>query len=183
MAQACNLLITHDVQHAEYARDNARGVLAHLGASGQFLEDSPPGVFEVVLPGDPRALVRAAAALCTEDPSRFAHTHHWRPVEAWVKAEKKDMVQAIEGLAPRIGPEDTWRLTLDIHGPSQWHTHDLLKPLTDPVKRGRVHLDDPAKELRVDILGSRAGIALLERGDDLSVDQLRGKQMALPQEV
>lgn len=182
-APHCNLLVTYDVQHREFAQRNANRVLVELGASPRFLEGSPPGVFEVVVPGDARLVARAARELCRQDPLKFAHTHHWRPVELWVESELPAMVRSAEQLGKRIGPGDSWRLTLEIHGPSKWHSSDLVKPLTDPVKGGVVRMDDPAKVLRVDILGRRAGFAVLDRGDELSVDKERQALMAMPQDI
>lgn len=180
---ACNLLVTHDLQHAASARDNVRHVLAHLGASGRFLEVATPGAFALDVPGDARLVVRAAADRCRHDAPRFAHTHHWRPVDAWVRSELREMTRAVERLAPRIGPEDPWRLTLAIHGPSRWRTADLVPPLTEPIRRGRVQLVHAVKELRVDLLGDHAAIALLEPGDDLSVDTARRLVLTMAQDV
>lgn len=179
----CNLLVTHDRQHDARARDNVRHVLAHLGASGRFLDPPTPGGFALDVPGDARMVVRAAADRCRHDPSRFAHTHHWRPVDAWVRSEVRAMTRAVERLAPRIAANDPWRLTLAIHGPSPFRTADLVAPLTAPIRHGRVQLVHAAKELRVDVLGDRAAIAVLERGDDLSVDAERRLVLTTAQDV
>lgn len=177
-----NLLITYDPAHREAAEANARSVLDELSAGARFLGNWP-GVFEVAITGDPRLVVQNARALCRSDPSRFNHTHHWRPVDAWARSELPDMAGAAQKLGAGIAEGETWKLSLAIHGPSRWRAHDLVKPLTDPVKRGPVRLDDPAKELRVDVLGERTAVALLERGEDLSVDKVREATLAMPQDV
>lgn len=179
----CNLLVTYDVQHREAAQRSVRGVLGHLALAANFREPSPPGIFELVVPGDARAAVREARELCQREPWRFARTHHWRPVDAWTSSDLADMVRAVEALAGRIRPRDAWRLTLQIHGPSRWHQRDLVKPLTDPIRAGIVRLHDPAKELRVDVIGEEAGVAVLDRGDDLSIDGLLRAMREIPQEV
>lgn len=180
--QAPNVLITHDVQHREAARSNARHVLEELEASPLFLDDPVPGVFAVALGRDPRSILGAARGLCRREPTRFAHTHHWRPVDRWTRADLDAMRDDVAALAPGIGPGDTWRLTAEVHGPSRWHANDLVRPLTDPVRRGMVRMRDPSKVLRVDIFGERAAITLLGRADDLSVDEVLQATMAMPYE-
>ncbi|HEV8361497.1 MAG TPA: hypothetical protein VGR28_13690 [Candidatus Thermoplasmatota archaeon] len=183
MASPCNLLITHDAPHREAARRNADAVLEALESGARFAPAAPEGVFEVVASRDRRRLLEEARGLCGRDPRRFAHTHHWRPVDAWVPSNLPDMVQAVRELAPRISSRDVWKLSADIHGASPLRLHDLVRPLTDPVQGGRVQMHDPDKELRVDVLGPWAALAVLARGEDLRVDLVRRATMAVAQDV
>jgi hypothetical protein len=179
----CNLLVTYDVQHREAAMGHAGKALVAAGARPHFLRDAPPGIFEVHVPGDARAVLARLRSMCREDPSRFAHTHHWRPVDDWARSTPPSMRQAAEALGKRIAAWDSWRLTVDIHGPSPLHAHDLIGPLTAGISQGVPRMRSPQKVLRVDIVANQAAFALLEPGDDLSVDQVRAAELAMPQDV
>lgn len=182
-AVPCNLLVTCDTHHREAARLHVEAVLAQLGSRPRQVEGAPPGLLEFWVQGDPRAAVRHARQLCREDPRRFAHTHHWRPVDAWTGSDLDALVLAVGRLAPRIGPRDTWRLTVDIHGPSGWRSAELVKVLTQVVQQGIVQLHAPDKELRVDVLGGLAALAVLARGDELAVHAEREAALKEPQDA
>jgi len=179
---AWNLLITCDPGHEHAAREHARAALQALGLGVRFRADAGPGTLEARVDADPRDVVHQIEELARRDPRALGHTHHWRPVDAWVPSDLRSLRREVGAVAQGIGPWEAWRLTVQVHRAAGPTAHDLVEPLSEAVAHGVVRMHDPDKVLRVDVVGEAAGIALLEPGDDLSVDRVRAEGFHLQQE-
>lgn len=169
-----NILVTFHQNAKVLAEEEVRRNLKEVGASLEQLGESEvEGLFEALVIGDAKRAVADVRALCYDRPGAFQHTHHWVPIELWVPCEEQDMVDAAKELGKGIGEGDRWMMHLHKrHLPA--HTTDLLMLLTEPIDAGIVDLEDPEKVVVVEILGGRAGMALVRKDEILDVNKVRG---------
>ena len=168
-----NLLVTY---HGGLEGLGETEVRARLQEAGGILEELKrseiDGVFVCRVSGDAKKVVADVRTICIGAPDLFQETHHWTPVERWVKAEPGEMAAAAGELGMGIGQNDRWMLVLRKRR-TQLHTMDLIKLLTDPVDRGKVDLKHPDKMLVVEIMGDVAGMSLVTKEQMLDVNKVR----------
>jgi tRNA acetyltransferase TAN1 len=170
---AFNLLVSFHHHARSAAEEEVRERLKEAGASvGRLEQWSDEGVFLVEVTGDPRRAVADVRKICTDQPELFQHTHHWVPIEIWVSSSPGEMVEAVKELGRGIGPNDKWMLRLHKRHCKE-HDLDLIKLLTDPIEIGVVSLLAPEKVLAVEIMGEKAGLALLGKKEILDVNRAK----------
>jgi tRNA acetyltransferase TAN1 len=168
-----NLLVTYHGNLEGFGETEVRTRLQEAGAGLEELKRSDvDGVFLCRVSGDAKKVVADVRTMCIGAPDLFQETHHWTPVERWVKAEPQEMAKAAEELGAGISPGDRWMLVLRKRR-TPLHTMDLIKLLTDPINRGKVDLHHPDKMLIVEIMGDVAGMALVTREQLLDVNKVR----------
>jgi tRNA acetyltransferase TAN1 len=171
-----NILITFHQNAKVLAEEEARRNLKEVGASVEWVEQSDvEGVFEALVIGDPKRTVADIRTLCLGQPELFQNTHHWVPIDRWVPSEEKDMVKATKEIGKGISVGERWMMHLHKRH-LRAHTTDLLMILTEPIDVGTVDLEDPDKVVVVEILGERAGMALVRKDELLDVNKVREAQ-------
>jgi tRNA(Ser,Leu) C12 N-acetylase TAN1 len=91
------------------------------------------------------------------------------PVDHWCEKDLDAIKRVIdEQVAPRIGEQETWAMQVEKRGWPQYHTAQIVEHLAKTIDR-KVNLRAPDKLVRVDILGSKAAVSLLRRGEIFSV--------------
>lgn len=168
-----NLLVTFHPNRAGLAEREVRERIEEAGGTVEDIErSSVNGVFCVNLAGDAKELVSAIKAELMEDPEMLSHTFHWVPVDVWVDANDEDMIDAVATAAEGIGEHESWMMHVHKrHHPK--HSEELMLALTDRIHKGRVDLKHPEKIIAVEVLGNRAAISLLSRGEIIDVNRLR----------
>jgi tRNA acetyltransferase TAN1 len=157
-----NLLVSRARGGYQRARREILAILKTLG------DDEQPTVSRTLVRGligvktslVPRAVVRGLRALQATNPLVVRYTCKWLPVDAWGSSDVEAMKRAIHGLRDRIGPTDTWRMTLEKRRYTQHHQLELIRILAEPID-AKVDLAHPDKILRVDILGPHAAMSVL----------------------
>lgn len=171
-----NILITFHQNAKVLAEEEARRNLREVGASVEWVEQSEvEGVFEALVIGDAKRAVADIRSLCIGQPELFQNTHHWVPIDIWVPCEEQDLVNAAKELGKGIRDGERWMMHLHKRH-MRAHTTDLLMLLTEPIDVGTVDLEDPDKVLAVEILGERAGMALVRKDELLDVNKVREAQ-------
>ena len=163
------LLVTHPWGAHQRARAEILALLGMLGDDRPAVRRTlARGVMGVKTILDPRGATKGLRALYERDPLVFNDTCTWLPVDLWVSAEVETMRQAIDRLRDRIGPGETWRMTLERRRYTRHHQLELIRLLAEPVT-AKVDLVHPDKILRVDVLGGYAAISVLTPNDVFSV--------------
>jgi tRNA acetyltransferase TAN1 len=171
--EGSNILVTFHVNEKERAKHEAINLLESVGQIVQFIEPtSVEGVYALRIGEQPRRAIAALRSLCKNEPGAFVFTYHWVPIECWVSSDEACMADKVRELAEGINPQDRWKMHLhkrhcDINYES------LIIRLTDPINKGTVDLKHPNKILVVEILGDRAGMALVNREEVLDVNEVR----------
>jgi len=66
--------------------------------------------------------------------------------------------------AKGIASKDKWKIDIGKHK-SDLHERDLIVKLTEGISNPNVDLEKPAKILKVEIVGKKAGISLLNKDE------------------
>lgn len=167
MAEA-NMIITYDPSHAGSAKEEVDRVLKEIKKKAAHLKSDIEGLFEVNVP-DAKKAVKDLKKLCDKDSSLFNHTFHWVPVEKWVKANIKEMQKEIKKMDKDIKEKDRWMMDLHKRHYDKEGTTELILKLTEVIDKPNVDLKKPEKIVKVEIIGNKAGLALLGADELLKV--------------
>lgn len=166
MAEA-NLVVTYDPAHAGKAREEVNAMLGSTKAT--FLKSDVEGLFllDVSKPKEVTKKLNTKA-----NAKKFAYTFHWVPVDKWVSSKIADMQKAMKEMDSKIKPTESWKLDLSKRRYDA-ETPELIKKLTEPIDKPKVDLKNPQKIVKVEIIGKKAGIALLDKDELLDVPKLK----------
>jgi len=168
-----NLLVTYHGGLEGLGETEVRTRLQEAGAGLEELKRSDiEGVFLLRVSGDPKKVVSDVRTLCIGSPDLFQETHHWAPVEKWVRTDPSEMARTAAELGSGIATDDKWMLVLHKRR-TQMHTMELIKLLTDPIERGKVDLKNPDKMLVVEVMGEMTGMSLVTKEQLLDVNRVR----------
>lgn len=168
-----NLLVTFHPYEAGLAEREVRKRIEEAGENVEDIERSSiNGVFCVSVSGDPKKLVRTLRDEMQESPEMFGHTFHWVPIDKWVQADEDLMLDEVKKMAGGIGDDETWMMHVHKrHHPK--HSEELMLFLTEPIQKGKVDLKHPEKIIAVEVLGSMAGISLLNGDELINANKMR----------
>jgi tRNA(Ser,Leu) C12 N-acetylase TAN1 len=156
-----NLLVSCSWYGHMRAKGEIQSLLARLGdARASVRRTLARGILGVRTSLDAREVIARLQALHAANPLAFQHTCTWVPIDLWTTSEIDAMKEAVLRLRPRIGPDHRWRMTVEKRRYTRHHTIEIIRALADLVP-GKVDLEHPDRILRVDILGSHAGLSVL----------------------
>lgn len=161
-----NLLVTHDSSHAGSARENAEKALKAVKQKARFLKSDVEGVFKLRV-GNARKVIKGLGKL-KKKKGMLEHTFHWVPIDKWVRADVKSMQKALKSLQKGIKKTEKWKLDLQKRQ-FEMPSAELVTKLTEVVDKPKVDLDNPQKIIEVQIMGRKAGLALLDKEDILKL--------------
>lgn len=169
----CNLLVSFSSRAPGQARREVRGRLRALGDPEPVTVPTlSRGLLAARTSLDPRAVIRELRALGRASPDVFRQTTRWVPVDAWTAPDLEAMRQAVSLLAGRIGPGETWRMTVDKRAGAVLDPAEVIRHLAALIE-ARVDLARPDRILLVELFGDRTALAVLAPDDILSVATLR----------
>lgn len=166
-----NLLVTFDPAHAGKAKEEANALLTEVGEKPKFLESGIDGLFFLKIK-DPKKTVKKLREDCKKNPDKFGSTFHWTPIEKWCSSKIEEMSKVMKDIDAKMNPNESWKMDL---GKRQYkgETPDLIIKLTDKISKPKVDLKNPQKIVRVEIIGDKAGISLLDASEVLDVPKLK----------
>ena len=162
------LIVTYDPAHQKSCEESLKNVMDAVGAKPKFLKSKYSGIFLIEL-SKPKEVVKKLAALSKKDQEKFGKTHRYIPVDKWVSSKVPDMQKAVKSLVPKIGENEKWKMDLEKRYYHKLDYQDLIMKLTEVVDRRKIDLKKPKKIIKVEIIGTYAGISLLESGELLTV--------------
>ena len=161
-----NLLVTHEPSHAGSAKENVENALKAIKQKAKFLKSDSEGVFKLRV-GNAKKIVKSLSKLKGKK-GMFEHTFHWIPIEKWTAANVKAMQKEIKKLQKGIKKTEKWKM--DLHKRHfEMSLTELIMKLTEVVDKPKVDLDNPQKIIEVQIMGKKAGLALLNKDELLTV--------------
>lgn len=133
------------------------------------------GLIACTISEDSFSVVRNLREFALENPYQFRFAIKFTPIERCVEAEMDQIVAATEELLPKIGEEDSFRVTV-----RRRHTEignmDVVKAVASVIPR-RVDLDNPDWTVLVEIVGEWAGVSIMREEEDiLSIMTMRDDQ-------
>ena len=167
-----NLIITYDPSHAGSAKEEVDRVLKEIKKKAKHLKSEIDGVFKVNIPNT-KKVVKELNKLCKKDSSLFNHTFNWVPIDKWVKTNIKGMQKEIKKFDKDIKKTEKWMMDLNKRHYDKEGTTELILKLTEVIDKPKVDLKNPQKIVKVEIMGNKAGLALLEAEELLSVPKIK----------
>jgi len=161
-----NLLVTHDPSHAGSAKDEVEKALKAIKQKAKFLKSDTEGVFKLRV-ANARKIVKSLSKLKSKK-GMFEHTAYWVPIDKWVAANIKALQKEIKKLQKGIKKNEKWKMDLHKRHFDMGST-EMIMNLTEVVDKPKVDLDNPQKILEVQVMGKKAGLALLNKDEILSV--------------
>jgi tRNA(Ser,Leu) C12 N-acetylase TAN1 len=168
-----NLLVTYDPNHAGSAKEEIGLIMKKIKAKPKFLKQPTQGLFEIYIP-KPKEIVKKLNAICRKNSDFFVMTYHYTPIEKWVRTDVKTLQKEIKKYVPKIKVKERWKMDLNKRRYDKIGSRDLIMKLTEVVDRMEVDLENPEKIIKVEIVGNRAGLALLGKDEFLDVPKIKG---------
>ncbi len=161
-----NLLVTYNQSHAGSAKEEAEKALKAIKQKAKFLKTDIEGVFKLRV-GNPKKVVKNLSKLKSKK-GMFEHTFHWVPIDKWTTSNIKAMQKEIKKLQKGIKKTEKWKM--DLHKRHfDMPSTELIIRLTEVVDKPKVDLKNPQKIIEVQIMGKKAGLALLNKDEILSL--------------
>lgn len=161
-----NLIVTYEPSHAGSAKEEVEKALKAIKQKAKFLKSENEGVFKLRV-GNAKKLVKRLGKLKGKK-GMFEHTFYWVPIEKWAAANVKAMQKEIKKLQKGIKKTEKWKM--DMHKRHfDMGSIELIVKLTEVVDKQKVDLENPQKILEVQIIGKKAGLALLNKDEILSL--------------
>ncbi|MFH0831410.1 MAG: THUMP domain-containing protein [archaeon] len=174
MPKEGNLIVTFEPTHQDSALKEISMLLSEVKDKGDIIK-AEEGVAELIVK-DAKKAVRELSMLSKKSPDKFAFTSHWIPVEKWCKNAVADMQKEIKSLALGIKKNEKWKMDLKIRKLKERPDEiKLITKLTEVVDNQNVDLGNPDKIIKIEIIGSKAGLALLDKGEFLNLSKLKQK--------
>lgn len=166
-----NLIVTYDPTHAGKSQEEVKELLqGHGGAD--FLESGFEGVFLLHTREDAKNIVKGLVETAKEEPYKFKYTFRWIPVDKWCSSKIADMARVMKEMDSKIDEDKSWKLDIGKRG-YEGDTMELITKLTEHIDKPKVDLKNPDKIVKVEIVGDRAGIALLDADEYLNVAKMK----------
>lgn len=162
-----NLLVTHDPSRAGSAKEEVEKLMKAVKQKAKFLKSENEGVFKLRV-GNARNTIKKLAKLKGKK-GMFEHTFHWIPIDKWIAANVKTMQSEVKKLQKGIKKAEKWKMDLQKRHFGQMHSTELIMKLTEVVDKPKVDLENPQKILEVQIIGKKAGLALLKKDEILKL--------------
>lgn len=161
-----NLIVTHDPSHAGSAKEGVENALKAIKQKAKFLKSDIEGIFMLRV-GNAKKVTKSLNKLKSKK-GMFEHTHYWVPIEKWVSTNIKSIQKGVKKLQKGIKKTDKWKMDLHKRHFDMGST-ELIMVLTEVVDKPEVDLENPQKIIEVQIIGKKAGLALLNKDELLVV--------------
>ncbi|MEM7819621.1 MAG: THUMP domain-containing protein [Candidatus Aenigmatarchaeota archaeon] len=166
-----NLLVTFDPNHIGKASEEVKALLEDIG-DFEFLDSNVDGVFLLKTKKDSKKIVKELKEICKENPKKFEYTFHWVPIERWCKSTIEDMIDVMKDIDNRMDPNKSWKMDLNKRNFKE-DTMSLIIKLTDHINKPKVDLKNPQQIVKVEILGDKTGISLLDADELLDIPKIK----------
>jgi tRNA acetyltransferase TAN1 len=147
---------------------------------GDLLEDSDLKVSRTPISGllacrtslDPYEVIQNLRDFAVENPYQFRFAIRFTPLEVCVESEIEHIVEATEKLLPKIGEDESFRVTVRRRH-TELENMAVVTAVAAVIPR-KVNLDAPDRTVLVEIVGEWTGVSILdEKNDILSIMTMR----------
>jgi tRNA(Ser,Leu) C12 N-acetylase TAN1 len=141
----------------------ARRLMELIGEPAAIVRPSDvPGNLKVVPEGDAHEAQLGLTRLAGERPELFAFTSHWAVVDQWVPSDLDSIRRAVAEYQFQIGASDSWRVQVNRRG-SALRRQDVIDAVAGLLPHAPVDLEDPAKEIHIEVMGRETGVGIMDR--------------------
>jgi tRNA acetyltransferase TAN1 len=157
-----NLIVSSSRFREEEACDEILDLLESFGdpdAEAELTEVK--GIILAKTKLDPLQVVDKLKKLASGEPWEIRYVMRVIPVQKVVPAELENIQGALVDLAARIGPDESFRVTVEKRH-SALHSMEIIEYIAEAVKR-KVNLNEPDWTVLVEIVGGNAGVSVVKK--------------------
>ncbi len=118
---------------------------------------------------DPIEAVHRLREHMTREPSRYGFVHRVMPILNWVPTSIEAIVEEVRNQSPRIGNEDSFRVTLEKRR-TDLRSREIIEPVAHIIDQP-VDLENPDWVILVEVLGKETGVSVVRRADILNIQK------------
>ena len=167
-----NLIITSSRHLEPEAADEIREILTDLGDNEPKVEISDlSGIIIATTLLDPFMVVRKIREKILDEPWSIRYCLRIIPIQETVNTEKENIVSALLNHVNLIGPQDTYRITVEKRN-FTISTDEIISEIADNIQN-KVSLEKFDWLVLVEILGNKTGISVLKEDDVISAQKLK----------
>jgi tRNA acetyltransferase TAN1 len=172
-----NLLATSEIWSESEACSELWMLLRVVGDETPVVDRSPiRGLIAAKTNLEPVEAIGRLRSELVESPEGFRVLLRVMPIEAMVPTNLIGIVDAVHGLASKIGEGESFRVTLE-----KRRTHLRSREVIDAVAEGidrRVDLEDYDWNVLIEIVGNITGLAVIPRDGLLNVQKERARLLS-----
>lgn len=148
------------------------GILENMGDTDPATTITDmPGILTVQTTVDPFAVVKETREKLSEEPWHVRYCLRLIPVQKTAETSIEDIERCVDGLRDGILEKDTYRVLVEKRN-SSISSQELISKIAGKIPN-RVSLESPDKIVLIEILGDKTGVAIIQRGDILSVEKTK----------
>lgn len=168
MLKHFNLLVTTSRGYEKYARAELSFLLEEMGEFSPTIERTGvSGLIVAKTSMDAFEAVKQFRAILLSRPYEFRYILRIIPIEKVVRTDLELVQQAVLELTPKIGENDTFRVTVEKRFTTT-HKKDIIEKVAASIKR-KVNLTQPDVLILIEIVGGLTGVSIAKPEDILSV--------------
>jgi len=170
MLRDFNLLVTTTRGNEDNACSEIWYLLKEIGdEKAEVDKTGVSGLIAAKTSIDPFEVIAKFREILRERPYEFRYSLRIIPIERVVKTRLEEIAKVAEELAPRIGENETFRITVEKRF-TEISTKDVIEAAASKIER-EVNLEKPDKILLIEIVGGLTGISLIKPEDIISVSK------------
>ena len=146
--------------------------LKEIGNKPTFLKSGIGGVYFLKV-RKPKEIVKKLYKLCKKDKEKFEYTFNWFPVDKWCSSSLSEIKRILKDINKKIKQNEKWKMELKKRHHTKYSTMELIKKLTADIDKPNVDMKNPDKVVRIDIIGKKAAISLLEADENLNTQRVK----------
>ena len=167
-----NLIITCARHMEPETAEEIGSILEDMGDPGPTTTITDmPGILTVQTTVDPFAVVRETREKLSEEPWHVRYCLRLIPVQKTAETSIEDIGRCVDGLRDGILEKDTYRISVEKRN-SSISTQELISRIAGKIPN-KVSLEIPDKIVLIEVLGDKTGVAIIQRGDILSVEKTK----------
>lgn len=168
MIRDFNLLATTYRRAEGHARSELRYVLEQAGDAASIVDRTGiSGVIVAKTTLGPFESIRKFREILKERPYEFRYLLRLIPIEKVVETSLEQVQKAIQELSPKIGEEETFRVTVEKRFTTM-SSKELIEAVALCVKN-KVNLSRPDKVILIEVLGGLTGVSITKPEETLSI--------------
>lgn len=168
MLEDFNLLISTTKGNKNQVFNEISHLLKKIGDDNPKIEITcVKGLITVKTNFNTFTVIRKLRNLLIDQPWTFRTTLKFRPIEKVVNADLKQILKASIDLSLKIGEKEKFMIQINKRL-TNIKRQDIINSVASEIKH-KVDLTNPDKILLIEIVGNKAGLALIKKDDVLSI--------------
>ena len=167
-----NILITYDPAHKEKAIEEVISMMKNVKETPKFYESGVQGVLLTKIMNDPSAVIKKICSCCRKTPAEYYVTKKWVPIERWCSSDIDELGKVMSEFSKRIDAKHKWKMEISKRAYERHTVIDMIMQLTERINNTNVDLKNPDMIVKIEIMGRKAGVSLLKKGNIMDMSCL-----------